>query len=54
MSFILGLIVLIVDIYAILKVINSGAATGARVLWILLILILPVVGVILWYMAGPK
>jgi hypothetical protein len=50
----LGLIILALDIYAIVKVAGSGASTGAKVLWILLILVLPVVGLIIWFVAGPK
>jgi hypothetical protein len=50
----LGLIVLVLDIWAIVKVVRSAASTGAKVLWVLLILFLPVVGLIIWYLAGPK
>jgi Phospholipase_D-nuclease N-terminal len=49
-----GLIVLVADIWAIVKTIQSGASTGAKVLWIVLILILPVLGFLLWLIAGPK
>ena len=49
-----GLIVLIADIWAILNVFGSAASTGSKVLWTLLILILPVLGLIIWYFAGPK
>ena len=49
-----GLIILVLDIYAIVKVVGSGAGTGAKVLWIVLILLLPVAGVILWFLFGPK
>lgn len=49
-----GLLVLIADIYAIVKIIGSGASTGAKVLWVLLVLILPILGFILWFLAGPK
>ena len=51
---ILGLIVFVLDIYAIYKVLTSGASTGAKVLWTLLIVLLPVVGLILWFFLGPK
>ncbi len=51
---ILGLLWLILVIYAIVKTVDSGATTGAKVLWIVLILVLPVVGVILWLLLGPK
>ena len=53
-SFLLGLAVLALDIWAIAKVIQSEASTGAKILWILLILFLPVIGLIIWYLAGPK
>ena len=49
-----GLIVLVLDIYAIVKIVGSGASTGAKVLWILLILVLPIVGFILWLLLGPS
>ncbi|ABD06171.1 PLDc N-terminal domain-containing protein [Rhodopseudomonas palustris] len=50
----LGLIILALDIWAIFRVIQSGASTGAKVLWVILILVLPVVGLIIWWLAGPK
>ena len=51
---IIGLVILIADIWAIVKTIQSGASTGAKVLWIVLILILPLVGLIIWLLAGPR
>lgn len=51
---ILGLILLVLDILAIINVIGSTATTGAKVLWILGILIFPVVGLIVWFFAGPR
>ena len=54
MEFIFGILVLILDIWAIVNVFGSSASTGAKVLWILLILILPVVGFIIWVFAGPR
>lgn len=49
-----GLLILIADIYAIYKTLTSGASTGAKVIWTLVILILPVLGFIAWLVAGPK
>lgn len=49
-----GLIILVLDVYAIVKVIGSTAGTGTKVLWVVLILLLPVLGVILWFLFGPK
>ncbi|MCL4408784.1 MAG: PLD nuclease N-terminal domain-containing protein [Firmicutes bacterium] len=53
-SGLLGLIVLILNIYAIVKTVQSAAGTGAKVLWIVLIILLPVIGFILWFLLGPK
>ncbi|WP_319529923.1 PLD nuclease N-terminal domain-containing protein [uncultured Cohaesibacter sp.] len=50
----LGLLILIIDIYAIIKTLQSGASTGAKLLWILGILIFPVLGAIVWFFAGPR
>ena len=50
----LGLIILIADIYAIVKTIQSPAGTGTKVLWTLVILFFPVVGLLLWLMFGPR
>jgi len=51
---IFGLIFLIIAVYAIVKTVQSGASTGAKVLWIVGILVLPLVGLILWFFFGPK
>lgn len=49
-----GLIILILDIYAIVKTVQSNATTGVKVAWILVILLLPVLGLLLWLFLGPK
>jgi hypothetical protein len=49
-----GLLVLIADIYAIVKTLGSSASTGSKVFWVILILLLPVLGVIIWFFAGPR
>jgi hypothetical protein len=51
---IIGLIILALDIWAIINVIQSGASTGSKVLWVILILVLPVLGLIIWFFAGPR
>ncbi|MEX3014140.1 PLD nuclease N-terminal domain-containing protein [Gymnodinialimonas hymeniacidonis] len=51
---IIGLIVLIANIYALFKTWTSAASTGAKLIWTLVILILPVLGFIAWLIAGPK
>ncbi|MBD3177529.1 MAG: hypothetical protein GF320_20350 [Armatimonadia bacterium] len=49
-----SLIWLGVCIWAIMNIVGSSATPGSKTLWILLILLLPVVGVILWLLLGPK
>lgn len=51
---IFGILVLLADIWAGINVIQSSASTGSKALWILLILVLPLLGVIIWYFAGPR
>jgi hypothetical protein len=50
----LGLIILIADVWAIVKTVESSVSTGRKVFWIILILILPVAGLIIWLIAGPR
>lgn len=50
----IGLIILALDIWAIINVVGSGTSTGKKVLWVLLILFLPVIGLIIWAIAGPR
>jgi hypothetical protein len=50
----LGLIHLGLIIYAILKTVESGASTGAKVIWILVVIAFPILGFILWLIFGPR
>jgi hypothetical protein len=50
----LGLIWLILVIWAIVKVAKSPAGGLAKVLWILVLLFFPLVGLIIWCLFGPK
>lgn len=50
----LGFVLLICVIYAIVKTLQSRASTGTKVLWVVVLLILPFIGFILWLLLGPK
>lgn len=50
----LGILHLVVAIWAILNIMKSGATTGTKALWVLLVVFLPLIGLIVWYLAGPK
>lgn len=51
---ILGLIILIADIWAILNVAQSHDDNLKKAIWIVLIFVLPVLGLILWALMGPR
>ena len=53
-EFSLGIIVLILDIWAIVQTVQSSASTLSKIVWILVLLLLPVVGLILWLLFGPR
>ncbi|EPL04207.1 PLDc N-terminal domain-containing protein [Pseudomonas sp. TH05] len=50
----IGLIILALDIWAIINVLKSSAETGMKIIWVLLIILLPVLGLIIWAIAGPR
>jgi hypothetical protein len=51
---IFGLLLLIADVWAIVNVFQSNASTGGKVVWIILIILLPLLGLIIWFFAGPR
>ena len=51
---VIGLIILALDIWAIVTILQGRGKTERKVLWILIILLLPVIGLIIWLVAGRK
>ncbi|MBT8138559.1 MAG: PLD nuclease N-terminal domain-containing protein [Gammaproteobacteria bacterium] len=49
-----GLVILIADIWAILNIVQSNITTAKKLVWILVVLILPLIGFIIWWLAGPR
>ena len=54
MGWIFSIVIFVLDVWAIAQIINTDVSNKSKILWILLIVILPVVGLIIWYFAGPK
>ncbi len=54
MGGLIGLVVLVLDIVAVVDLFKSGQDTGKKVLWLVLILLLPVIGMILYFLIGKK
>jgi len=53
-SGLVGLIILALDIWAIVTILQGRGRTNTKLLWIIVILILPVIGLIIWLLAGRK
>ncbi|MEP0707801.1 MAG: PLD nuclease N-terminal domain-containing protein [Parvibaculum sp.] len=51
---IFGIIVLILVIYAIIRIAQSGAEPMWKAIWIAVVILVPVIGLILWFLFGPK
>jgi hypothetical protein len=49
-----GVLVLIGDIWAIINIFNSSAPNEKKALWIIVVILLPLIGLILWYFLGPR
>jgi len=50
----LGLLVLAGDIWAVINIVQSSASNERKLLWILVVVLLPLLGLILWYFMGPR
>ncbi len=49
-----GLILLIANVWAIIRTVQSNASTGKKTLWVVLIILLPLLGLIAWFFFGPR
>jgi hypothetical protein len=46
-------LILVLDVIALVSLLKSSADTGKKILWALLIILLPVVGMVLYFLMGP-
>jgi succinate dehydrogenase/fumarate reductase cytochrome b subunit len=53
-SGILGILILAGDIWAIINILQSADSNGKKLIWTLAVLLLPVLGLILWFVMGPR
>ncbi len=49
-----GITLLVADVWAIVNIFQSSASTERKVLWTVLVILLPLVGFIAWLIAGPR
>jgi len=50
---IVGVITLLLVIWAIIGILQSGAEPVVKLIWVLIVLALPLVGFVLWFLIGP-
>ena len=50
----IGLLVLVGDIWAIINIFQSSVSGEKKLIWIIAVLLLPLLGLILWYFLGPR
>jgi succinate dehydrogenase/fumarate reductase cytochrome b subunit len=50
----LGLLILIGDVWAIINIFQSPASNEKKLIWIVAVVLLPLLGLILWYFLGPR
>ena len=49
-----GLLILAGDIWAILNIFQSAASNEKKLVWIIAVVLLPLLGLVLWYFLGPR
>jgi hypothetical protein len=49
-----GLLVLVGDIWAIINILQSSASNEKKLLWVIVVVLLPLLGLILWFFLGPR
>ena len=49
-----GLLILAGDIWAILNISQAKVSNATKLIWILIVLFMPLLGVILWFVLGPR
>ncbi len=50
----IGLLIFIADIWAILNIAQSSSENLKKAIWIVIIVFLPVLGLVLWFLFGPR
>jgi len=54
LSAVIGFLILVADIWAVLNIVQTNESAGIKAVWIALVVVLPVLGLAIWYFAGPK
>jgi len=49
-----GVLILAGDIWAIINILQSSSSNEKKLIWTIVVVLLPVLGLILWYFLGPR
>ena len=49
-----GLLILAGDVWAIINILQSSVSNEKKLLWIIVVVLLPLLGLILWFFLGPR
>lgn len=50
----LGVLILAGDIWAVINIFQSSVSNEKKLIWILAVVLLPLLGLILWFFLGPR
>ena len=51
---VLGVLILIGDVWALINILQSTSANDKKILWVVVVVLLPLLGLILWFFMGPR
>ena len=51
---ILGVLILIGDIWALINILQSSVGNDKKLLWVVVVVLLPLIGMLLWFVIGPR
>ena len=49
-----GVLILAGDVWAIINIFQSSVSNEKKLLWIIVVVLLPLLGLILWFFLGPR
>ena len=49
-----GLLILVGDVWAIINILQSSATNVKKLVWTVVVILLPVLGLLLWFFLGPR
>jgi len=54
MEFVIGFVVLVLDIIAIISIVGAPKSVAWKLIWTLVVLLLPVIGMIVYFLVGKS